>query len=447
MQAPAWLGGLPDQIRMNVSKPGAHLLQTLDLDQELAVADEVPQRHVSVGGLTASCLSTPSELEAFSGEWQELFRRIACRTPFLSLEWMVSWWRHWGEGNRLFIVVVRQVSGRVVAIAPFYLRRSMYGPFGPRGLCFLAHKWVGSDHLNILVDPEHESFAIQTMLGFLEAQRAVWDYIELADSEDASQTFTRLCDGLKALGMVHRVTHSEICPYTALPSSFDEYLAGVGANLRYNFRRRRRALEREGAFKFTVLKNQAELQEHFGELVRLHGLRFEHQLKYSSFLAPHIQDFHADALKQMAASGMARLCLLQIGERVIGALYGFSAGRTFSFYQTGIDPAWQRLSVGLVMMGCAIEEAIRTGHDRYDFLRGDEAYKFQWAHDSRRASTHYFFDRRLRSRCAWPEVLAKRYLMQLARRIVAVVNGLFPQGTVDRLVNIVNASLNRPSSH
>ncbi len=429
-----------------MSKISVHVLQTLDLDSEMAISLEAPKGCVFAGGLTAECLNTTSELEAFSGEWREFFRRIGCQTPFLSVEWMASWWRHWGGKNRLFIVTVRQGSGRLVAIAPFYVRRSVFGPLGPRGLCFLAHKWVGSDHLNILIDPEYEQPAIQALLGFLAQRRAEWDYIELADGEEASPAFVRLCEGFQSIGMTQRVTHTETCPYTALPSSFETYLAGVGSNLRYNFRRRRRALEREGEFKFMVLRNQAELQERFGEFVRLHRLRFERQLKYSSFLAPHIQDFHADALKHMAANGMARLFLLQVNGKAVGALYGFSVGKTFSFYQTGIDPAWQRLSVGLVMMGCAIEEAIRTGHERFDFLRGDEAYKFQWAQDSRRAATHYFFDRRLRSQCAWPEVLAVRYLKQLARRSIAIVRGLLPQRNLDRFVNFVDASINRPSS-
>lgn len=429
-----------------MSKSKAYVLQTLDLDGGMATSLEASESCASAGGLTAACLSTSSELVTFSGEWRELFQRIGCQTPFLSVEWMASWWRHWGGKNQLFIVTVRQASGRLLAIAPFYVRRSVFGPLGPRGLCFLAHKWVGSDHLNILVDPEYEQPAIQAILGFVEQRRAVWDYIELADGEEASPAFARLCEGFQLLGMTQRVTHAETCPYTALPSSFETFLAGVGSNLRYNFRRRRRAFEREGEFKFTVLRSHDELQEHFGELVRLHRLRFEHQHKYTSFLTPHIQDFHADALTHMAANGMARLCLLQVGGKAVGALYGFSVGKTFSFYQTGIDPAWQRLSVGLVMMGCSIEEAIRTGHERFDFLRGDEAYKFQWAQDSRRAGTHYFFDRRLRSQCAWPEVQAMRYLKRLVLRSIAMVRGFLPQRKLDQLINVANVSISRPSS-
>lgn len=53
--------------------------------------------------------------------------------------------------------------------------------------------------------------------------------------------------------------------------------------------------------------------------------------------------------------------------KVIAALSGFSASKRFAFYECGMGPAWSRLSVGLVMMGCGIEEAIRTGHEEFDF--------------------------------------------------------------------------------
>ena len=415
-------------------------------DNVIDICLEAPKSCAPSGGLAAvACLRTSSELAAFSGEWRELYQRIGCQNAFLSVEWMASWWRHWGGRHRLFVVTVREMSGRLIAIAPFYIRRSGFGPGRPCALCFLAHKWVGSDHLNVIVDPKHEHLGVDAIVRFVEQQRAEWAYIELAAGEETSRIFARLCQGFKSLGMTERVTDSEVCPYTTLPSSFEEYLAGVGGSLRYNFRRRRRALEREGQFKFIVLRSGAELQEGFGKLVRLHRLRFEQQHKYSSFLAPHILEFHADSLEQMAAAGMVRLFLLQIGDEPVAALYGFSANKTFSFYQIGMDPAWARLSVGLVMIGCSIEEAIRTGHERFDFLRGDEAYKFQWARDTRPDVTRYLFDRRIRSQWSWPEVWVKREMSGLIRGCIGMMEGLlFPHKTVEHFINVVRKFREQP---
>jgi CelD/BcsL family acetyltransferase involved in cellulose biosynthesis len=340
---------------------------------------------------------------------------------------MESWWHQWGAHHRLLVVTVRNCSGQLVAVAPFYIRRSRLGGLGPRALCFLANDYVGSDHLDLLIDPEYVHSAVETIVRLADQYRAEWDYIELFNSQEASPGFARLCQGFKALGMTERIMNVAGCPYAALPTSFDAYLASVGANLRYNFRRRRRALEREGGVEFVAFKSRPDIQEHYGELLRLHGLRFGQKQMESAFLLPRVQEFHAEALPRLAANGMARLYLLQSKGRAIAALYGFSVGKTFAFYQAGMDPAWSRLSAGLVMMGCAIEEAIRTGHDEFDFLEGDQTYKFQWAAATRRNVSLCFFDRRIRSRWAWSRFSAFHRMIQvkrLVRRYGSLILGL-----------------------
>jgi CelD/BcsL family acetyltransferase involved in cellulose biosynthesis len=89
-----------------------------------------------------------------------------------------------------------------------------------------------------------------------------------------------------------------------------------------------------------------------------------------------------------------------------------------------MDPAWSQKSVGLVLMGCAIEEAIRTGHDEYDFLRGDEDYKFMWTTSTRQDTTVCLFDGRVGSQLARPHVWVREHVRQLIRRYAVPLFGL-----------------------
>lgn len=381
----------------------------------------IPQPHLApirLDAVTAACATTTSELEQLSQEWQELFLRIGCRSPFLSAEWITSWWRHWSKHHRLFVISVRDGMGRLVAIAPFYVRLSRLGEWGPRALCFVAsHHLIGSYHLNILVDPECEPAAVEAIASIVDRHRAEWDYVELSASDKTSPSLARLCHGLRSVGMTEKAVQTQtfMCLYAELPSSFEEYLMGVGPNLRYNFRRRRRALEREGV-EFVALYGRSEIQKQFGELFRLHRLRFDQKQEHSNFLKPGVYEFHVDAMTRLAEARMASLFLLQVRGKAIAALYGFSAGKRFSFYQAGMDPAWSRLSVGLVMMGCSIEAAIRSGHDEYDFLCGVHPYKFQWANKVRHDGMTCLFDRRARSQWAWSRIGLVDRLRSLKQR-------------------------------
>jgi CelD/BcsL family acetyltransferase involved in cellulose biosynthesis len=59
-----------------------------------------------------------------------------------------------------------------------------------------------------------------------------------------------------------------------------------------------------------------------------------------------------------------------------------------------------RQGVGQVLIGNAIEHTIAAGQATFDFLRGDESYKAQWADRWRENTTLRLFDQRPASTAA-----------------------------------------------
>jgi CelD/BcsL family acetyltransferase involved in cellulose biosynthesis len=363
-------------------------------------------------GVVAACIRTDAELQQLHQEWMDLFYRIGCENVFLSFDWMATWWSHWSGMRRLFVVAVRHPTGRLVALAPFCITLPAIGMAGLRRLGFLADTFGGADYLDILIGSGYEAAALSTIVRVVIQHRREWDYIKLSDSDASSPALVRLRQELKALGMREHVSRASVCPYTALPDSFEQYLGTLSSNMRYNFRRRMRALEREGSLQIIAVQGGAELEQRFGDLIRLHRLRSAQQHRKSHFLEQAEQAFHNDVLPRIAVRGWVRLYVIQIRGAAVAALYGFSLGKKFLFYQSGMDPVWSRLSVGLVMMGWTIAEAIRNGHKEFDFLRGDEPYKFQWASCSRETLTVCLFDSRPKSRWA---MATTRLTKQMAR--------------------------------
>jgi CelD/BcsL family acetyltransferase involved in cellulose biosynthesis len=103
----------------------------------------------------------------------------------------------------------------------------------------------------------------------------------------------------------------------------------------------------------------------------------------------------------------------------VAALYGFSVGRTFQFYQCGMHPGWVRFGLGQVLIGNAIEQSIATGHVTFDFLRGDESYKTRWADCAHENTTLRFFSRRPASTAARCSLRISIALFTTARNIRA----------------------------
>jgi CelD/BcsL family acetyltransferase involved in cellulose biosynthesis len=81
----------------------------------------------------------------------------------------------------------------------------------------------------------------------------------------------------------------------------------------------------------------------------------------------------------LARAGWLRFEELWVEGACRASIYGLDARDTYCFYQSGYDPAWGSRSVGLVLLGLSIEQAIARGAKVYDFLHGTETYKLDWA--------------------------------------------------------------------
>jgi CelD/BcsL family acetyltransferase involved in cellulose biosynthesis len=345
----------------------------------------------SQGPVHASWIATAAELDRLGAEWDDLFQRANPENIFLSFGWMSTWWKHFGKGQ-LAVIAVRDAAGRLAAVAPFYISRSSAG-LGARRLGFLADEHVGSDYLNVLADPGFGEAAVEEIARTLFAHHRLWDYIELRDAADsplsAALTARLLSRGMRVIESTRRV-----CRYIPLPPTFEKYLSGIGTGLRANYRRRWRALQGEHQAECMAISDVTGLQRHFPALIALHRMRFAQRAAESAFLAPRVPEFNAEAMRVLAAQGFVRLFLLKAGGEAVAALYGFSVGRTFQFYQCGMHPGWARYGLGQVLIGNAIEQTIAAGHSTFDFLRGDEAYKAQWADCARETTALRFFDQR-----------------------------------------------------
>ena len=84
------------------------------------------------------------------------------------------------------------------------------------------------------------------------------------------------------------------------------------------------------------------------------------------------------ALAGLCERGIARLFALTIGSELAGVYYGFLHRHRAYAYLGGFDPRFAYFSPGAILIGHAIEDALRNGACEFHFLRGREAYKYAW---------------------------------------------------------------------
>lgn len=296
-------------------------------------------------------------LEALAPEWADLLSRCPDAAPFQSPDWLLPWWRYLGSG-RLRCLALRQ-EGRLTGFAPLYVR-----PGALRRLVFLGTG--NSDVLDLLLEPGCAEAG--TLLEALLNGPAPWECIDLHALRFGSRAFAWRSWG--------RTINQEMCPVLTLPNSTSELPACLSAGLRAHLQYARRRLAREAVS--IEAATPETLPEHLEALFRLHSARWHSRGLPGVFFHPAVRGFHHEASWRFLTAARLRLYGLRWEGTLRASLYAFAGHRRTYYYAGGFDPALAAWSPGTLLIAHAIEEAIREGHTEFDFLRGDERYKYRW---------------------------------------------------------------------
>jgi CelD/BcsL family acetyltransferase involved in cellulose biosynthesis len=316
------------------------------------------------GKLTTAIIRDAHELTALEPEWWALWRDCPSATPFQSPAWLIPWWESFAPGE-LHTATVRS-NGRLIGLAPVYRED------GDHGRRLLPIGISVTDYHDVLLTPEHAEQAGAALVEAL-ARSPDWESWEYPELTGTAQAASLPCPP----GCEDRMEPAETCPFLALPATAEDLRAALPARKRRSLAMNRNRAERRGAIIFFSLADMPA-DALLGELIRLHGLRWESRGEPGVLSDPHVREFQRRAVPQLAAAGFARLYAVCIGGVIAAVYYGLlHSGHAYG-YLTGLDPDFAHESPGTLAIAHAMEEAIREGAREFHFLRGGEAYKYGW---------------------------------------------------------------------
>ena len=328
--------------------------------------------------LMIDLVATERGLEALQEEWNPLLKSSSADTLFLTWEWISTWWQVYGQLDVLHVLTARLPDGRLVGIAPLRrVKRGVRAVWRYDSIEFIGHGGdVTPEYLDIIAAPGHEATVVDAFAHKLCADDTI-DAIDLRPSSAASATIARLEARLRSNGgQVTRLPDS-VCPVLSLPDTPEAFLAGRSRNYRKKMGEYERACRRDLQATVRTSRTQEEVSRDMDVLVDLHHRRWDGSSR--SFQSPEYIEFHRCLGRTLFGRGWIRLFSLESGSSTIASLYCFSYGGRYYYYQAGRDPFYTKHRVGLVLMHKVIQEAIKEGATLFDFLRGEEPYKFHWA--------------------------------------------------------------------
>lgn len=347
-------------------------------------------------------------------EWDRLYALAPAGTPFSGWTFHRAWWDAYGSTAEAHYLVLaddvvsaaveassgstaerpaREGSG-IAGIVPLMVRSSARSPedggsgSGSRTLYFGAS--YHADYATALAAAEDLPSLADLLAGYL-ARSLLSGEVDRVDLRRLSESdpFLDLLAGALGTNAFRGITaHREledVCPVVELAEDWHAQLGRLDKKNRHEVRRKLRRAEREGHVDLRYLPLDDGAAEHF---IRLHQARWGSAGLFAGGQDGERSRAFLHRLVELEANA-GPAASFHIGEvsvagQPIYALAGFAARGVCYFYNAGLDPEALDLSPGIVGTAAYLRDRIDRGDQRFDFLRGDEAYKYGWgARDTR----------------------------------------------------------------
>ena len=174
------------------------------------------------------------------------------------------------------------------------------------------------------------------------------------------------------------VSDGEACPVLSLPDSWDDYVRSLGKNMREQIKRYPKRLEKAHAVEYQMAQTSDEVRVALDDLFRLHGKRWRARGQSGVLATPRRQAFHREVCEEFLKRDWLRLWTLRCDGRAACVLLSYAYEGRYSFFIGGFEPELMRLSVGTCLFAKVLSGAIEEGAREFDFLRGEEEYKYRF---------------------------------------------------------------------
>ena len=297
--------------------------------------------------------------------WEDLRAGARVRTPFLSWTWQAEWIHAFAPDRRLEIRTVSDADGSLVGALPLFEASP--------GLQRIVGGADVSDYLDVLAVAGREDEVWTALLQARAADRDVW---QLHAVPAASPTVSVLPALAPTCGLSASATVEERCPVLDLPASWDEYLVTLPSKHRHELQRKTRRLRREAPdARVSVIRRRQEIETRFGDFFDLHR---RSRVGKERFMDARMEKFFRRVLGDLADAGGAALWFLDLPSGPAAAFVVLEWEHTVGLYNSGFHPDRATLAPGVVLLVHVVEDAILRGKRRFDFLRGEERYKYEF---------------------------------------------------------------------
>jgi len=322
-------------------------------------------------------------------DWNVLIRNSSFPNIFMTWEWLAAWSEAFlGTDRSLFIIAVYEKK-ELISVAPFCVRNVSEKLLRFKQLEFLGKPETGSDYLDVPIKRGKEKVITNALFNFLcEDACKEWDKLWLNDIPSNSTFLNYFMEIMNLTGKYSKLDYSSYCPIFALPEDEEQLFDCLSTSRRKKYKQDIRNLKKMCSFEHLCLPTHQSTQAI--------STFFELYEKKTPYKGDKLHKQINNLVKHDHDGKSVQIDLLKAGDHYIGGLLHLRYEDTLYLYLMAIDKEFNpKISLGNLLVGLCITNAVRSGLKYYDFLKGAEDYKFHWANLSKSSISITFSQRKL----------------------------------------------------
>lgn len=321
-------------------------------------------------GLKIEVHTTADAFMRLESEWNTLLRQSPTDTVFLTWEWQSLWWEAYQAGE-LFIVTVRDTEAALIGIAPWFIEAGEGGERVVRGIGCVDV----TDYVDMIYRPDCASQVFEAAADMLRQHADRFDRINICNIHESSVTIAGLSRALEACGFIVERAFQEVCPVIRLNGTFEKYIEGLDKKNRHELRRKLRIAYGTPNLDWHIVTPDDDLEAATDKFLALMAQSTQEKALFLENQR-HVRFFRS-VLPAMQRNGWLQLAFLtHVGEPAAAYVNFVYNGRVM-VYNSGISVSHGHLSPGIVLLAFLIQYATEQGYTEFDFLRGNEEYKYR----------------------------------------------------------------------
>jgi len=314
-------------------------------------------------------------LAPLAADWNRLVKAGISDVPFLRYEYLSTWWstRGGGEWPQADLAVVTAAeNGQLAGIAPLFQAANRQDE---PALLLLGSIEI-SDYLDLVATPALLPRFVSGLLDLLgSTYPAPWSLLDWYNIPEQSPTLAALRTESVKRGWSYNEEPYQPTPYIPLPGDFETYLEKLDKKQRHEIRRKLRRAEESGrGVRWYIVQDGNSLDAEMEAFIAL----MAHAPDKETFLTPAIRTQLKDSARAAFDFGYLQLAFLEVDGEKACAYFNFDYDNRIWVYNSGLDRKFMEISPGWVLLGHLLKWANENKRTEFDFLRGNEDYKYRF---------------------------------------------------------------------